>query len=420
MSKLYDLTEEKEKIIMFAVETGKLTLNKKDSLKELKLLIETTGNIVLDELIQNLDMPSKKHYLGKGKIDELKSLIELHDANCVVCDDELTNNQIKFLESALEVKVIDRTLVILDIFAHRATTNEGKIQVELAQLKYRLTHVVGENGNLSRQGGGIGAKGPGEKKLETDKRLIRDRISELNGELKKIDNHRELLRKQKEKNVTPIVAIVGYTNAGKSTLLNSLTNANVLSEDKLFATLETTTRKFDFSSGNSILLVDTVGFIQNLPHHLVKSFQTTLDEVRYCDVILHVVDASSELKDTYIDTVHKTLEDLKCYDKPILTLLNKIDACDVDLPNDSKATKTVRASVKTGEGVDSFLSTLEEMVLSLKTPIQLVLPYEQSNFISYIHKNCDVMEEMYIDEGIKFSIYCDEKDVNKLSDFIIK
>lgn len=422
MSKLYDIEDVKDKIIMFAVETGKNNISKIDSLKELKQLIETTDSIVLDSLIQNLEAPSKKHYLGKGKIEELQSLVELHQANCVVCDDELTNTQIKFLESALDIKVIDRTLVILDIFARRATTNEGKIQVELAMLQYRLTHLVGENSNLHRQAGGIGAhaKGPGETKLEMNKRLIRDRITELKGELKRIDNHRELLREQKSKKSSPVVAIVGYTNAGKSTLLNSLTNSNVLSEDKLFATLETTTRKFDLPNGNNILLVDTVGFIQNLPHHLVKSFQSTLDEVKYCDVILHVVDSSSELRETCIDTVHKTLETLNVYDKPILTLFNKIDLLeDKTVPNDPKATKSLKASIKTGDGVENFINTLEELVLSSKTKIEILLPYEKSSLTSYIHKNCDVIEEDYRDDGIYFKVYGIEKDEYKLSEFII-
>ncbi len=420
--KIYDLDKDLDKIVMFAVETGKGNISKVDSLKELKLLIETTNSIVLDSMIQNLDTPNKKHYLGKGKVEELKSLVELHNANCVVCDDELSNTQIRFLEEALDIKVIDRTLVILDIFARRATTNEGKIQVELALLQYRLTHLVGANSNLHRQAGGIGshAKGPGETKLEMDKRLIRDRITDLKKELKKIDNHRELLREQKNKNSAPVVAIVGYTNAGKSTLLNELTNANVLSEDKLFATLETTTRKFDLPVGNKILLVDTVGFIQNLPHHLVKSFQSTLDEVKECDVILHLVDSSNELMETCINTVHSTLEKLNVYDKPIITVYNKIDALeDKSLPNDSKAKKTLKISVKTGEGMVQFIDTLEKVVLDLKTKLELLLPYEKSSFISYIHKNCDVIVEDYKDDGIAFTIYGSDKDSEILSEYLI-
>ncbi len=421
MSKVYNLEKDIDNIIMFAVDTGKSNIGKEDSLKELKQLIETTNNIVLDSLIQNLDSPNKKHYLGKGKVEELKSLVELHKANCVVCDDELTNNQIRFLEDALDIKVIDRTLVILDIFKNRATTNEGKIQVELAMLQYRLTHLVGENSNLHRQAGGIGshAKGPGETKLEMNKRLIRDRIHELKSELKKIDNHRELLRKQKSKNPSPVVAIVGYTNAGKSTLLNTLTNSNILAEDKLFATLETTTRKFNLPVGNDILIVDTVGFIQNLPHHLVKSFQSTLDEVKYCDVILHLVDASSPLRDVCIDTVHKTLEELNVYNKPILTVYNKIDKIEtnITIPNDSKATKSIKVSIKTGDGLSNLINNLENMALSLKTKMEILIPYDKSNLTNYIYTNCDVIEEDYTDDGIKFVIYGVEKDYEKLKTF---
>ncbi len=423
MSKLYDLEKEKDKIIMFAVETGKHNISKKDSLKELEQLIETTDNIVLDSLIQNLDTPNKKHYLGKGKIEELKSLIELHDANCVVCDDELTNNQIKFLEETLNTKVIDRTLVILDIFAKRTTTNEGKIQVELATLQYRLTHLVGENSNLHRQAGGIGshAKGPGETKLEMNKRLIRDKISELKKELKKIDNHRNLLQERKKKNSTPVVAIVGYTNAGKSTLLNTLTKANTLAENKLFATLQTTTRKFNLPNINDILLVDTVGFIQNLPHHLVESFKSTLEEAKHCDIIIHVVDASYSLRSMCMETVHKTLEDIEAHNKPILTLYNKIDKLnDTDfVPNDDKATKSVKVSVKHNIGMEQFLLELEGLLLSLKTELNLLIPYQNANLVSYVHESCDVLSEEYVENGVKLRVFGDEKDCRKLKDYLI-
>ncbi len=419
-TKLYSTDIDKDRIIMIAVETNK-SLNKVDSLKELKLLIDTTGNVVVGQLTQNLSEVNKRHYVGKGKLEEIKSLIDLHNANCVVADDELSSNQIKILEETLELKVIDRTLVILDIFANRAVTHEGKVQVELAQLKYRLNHVVGSYEHLSGQGSGIGSKGPGETKLETDKRLIRDKIILLNKDLDEIEKHRNLQREQKKKNPTPVVSIVGYTNAGKSTLLNLLTNSNILSEDKLFATLDTTTRKFKLPSGSNILLVDTVGFIQNLPHQLIKSFNSTLNEARDADILIHLVDASSPIRQTYMETVYDTLKEIDSIDKPILTVFNKIDMdIKLPIPNDPKAVNTVCVSATTGNGIDDFTNILEDIVLSLKTEMTILLPYNKAHLTSYIYSNCDVITEKHTNNGYMFFLYGSNKDLSVLKDFMIK
>lgn len=417
---LYSTDLYKDNIIMIAVETKKGILNKKDSLDELSFLIQTTGNNVVGQLTQNLTSTNKKHYIGKGKLEELKSLIELHDANCIVCDDELKNNQIKFLEEYLEVKVIDRTLVILDIFAKHATTHEGKIQVELAKLNYRLNHVVGSYEHLSKQGAGIGSKGSGEKKLESDKRLIRDRISFLKKEILEIENHRNLQRVKKKKNQTPLVAILGYTNSGKSTLLNLLTDANILSEDKLFATLDTTTRKFKLPSNKEILLVDTVGFIQNLPHQLIKSFNSTLNEGMDADVIIHLVDASSPVRTQYIDTVNKTLETIGCLNKEIITVFNKIDRdVAIPLPKNKYSKKIVSISAVTGEGIPELIQAIEHMLLGHKKAMTILIPYSQSSLTSSIYKHCDVLKEDHTNDGVIFDILATDSYYSKLKDYLV-
>lgn len=287
-----DLEKIEERVILVGVslQDGDDT---EESLKELEELVSTAGASAVGTLIQNREQPHPGTYIGKGKIEELQALVRHLGADGVVCDDELSPAQLRGLEQELEVKVMDRTLVILDIFAARASTSEGKIQVELAQLKYRLARLVGLRDSLSRLGGGIGTRGPGEKKLEMDRRLIKSRIAQLNRELEDVKRHREVVRQKRSKSHAPVAAIVGYTNAGKSTLLNKLTDAGVLQEDKLFATLDPTTRCLELEGGAQILLTDTVGFIRKLPHHLIEAFRSTLEEAKYADVILHVVDAAS-------------------------------------------------------------------------------------------------------------------------------
>lgn len=321
MAGLIDLSELQEQVILVAVNaSGEEDTNA--SLDELEELACTAGAVSIGRMIQNREKVHPGTYLGKGKIDELRELLWDTKATGIICDDELSPAQLRNLEDALDTKVMDRTMVILDIFAARANTSEGKIQVELAQLKYRAVRLVGMRASLSRLGGGIGTRGPGEKKLETDRRLIHQRIGQLKEELSGVKRHREVTRQQREKNFALSAAIVGYTNAGKSTLLNRLTGAGILAEDKLFATLDPTTRAWTLEDGQQILLTDTVGFIRKLPHHLIEAFKSTLEEARYSDIVLHVVDCSNPQMDMQMHVVKETLEELEIVDKTIVTVFN--------------------------------------------------------------------------------------------------
>ncbi|MBR6978015.1 MAG: GTPase HflX, partial [Lachnospiraceae bacterium] len=306
---MHENTEVHEKLILIGVETGSSSEMTR-SLDELSELVSTAGAETVGRIIQNRERIHPGTYIGKGKIEEVKDLLWETEATGVVCDDELSPAQMKNLEDALDTKVLDRTVLILDIFASRAVTKEGRIQVELAQSRYALTRLQGFGRSMSRLGGGIGTRGPGETKLETDRRRIRTRISQLKTELEEVERKRALNRSLREKNHVPVVAIVGYTNAGKSTLLNRLTEAGVLSENKLFATLDPTTRSLELPSGQVVLLTDTVGFIRKLPHHLIDAFRSTLEEARYADLITHVVDASNPDREAQIDVVYETLRNL--------------------------------------------------------------------------------------------------------------
>ena len=327
MAALIEIKDMEERVILLGVSTG----DEADTLAcldELEDLVETAGAVTVDKIIQNRENVHPGTYLGKGKIEEVKERLWELDATGVVCDDELSPAQLRNLEDALDTKVMDRTMVILDIFAARASTKEGKLQVELAQLKYRAARLVGLRSSLSRLGGGIGTRGPGEKKLEMDRRLIHERIGQLKAELKEVERHREVQRRQREKSHIKVAAIVGYTNAGKSTLLNHLTNAGILAEDKLFATLDPTTRNLSLPQGQQILLTDTVGFIRKLPHHLIEAFKSTLEEARYSQIILHVVDCSNPQMDMRMYVVYETLKQLEITDKTIVTVFNKADQLD--------------------------------------------------------------------------------------------
>ncbi len=405
MAQLYEIKEQEERIILVGV-----SLHEKDdmekSLDELEELAKTAGAITVAKVIQNRETIHPGTYIGKGKIAEVKELILELDATGVVCDDELSPAQLKNLEMELDIKVIDRTVMILDIFAQRASTREGKIQVELAQLKYRSSRLVGLRSSLSRLGGGIGTRGPGEKKLEMDRRLIRDRISQLNKELEDVKQSRETARKQRSKNPIPVVSIVGYTNAGKSTLLNTLTAAGVLEEDKLFATLDPTTRNLTLESGQQILLTDTVGFIRKLPHHLVDAFKSTLEEAKYADIIIHVVDASNEEADTQMYVVYETLEKLGVGDKTIITAFNKQDKLETEqVIKDFKADKTVKISAKKKIGLDCLLNTIEEILREQKILIERVYSYQEAGKIQIIRKYGQLLEEEYREDGIFVKAY---------------
>ncbi|MCR5704258.1 MAG: GTPase HflX [Eubacterium sp.] len=410
---MFETKETVEKIILFAVCTGD-TEAAEESLDELEELVNTAGGEVVGRMIQNLEHVNNATYLGSGKIEELKEMIWETEATAVVSDDELSPAQYKNLEDLLDVKVMDRTLVILDIFAGRAKTAEGKIQVELAQLRYRSTRLIGMR-NLSRQGGGIGTRGPGEKKLEVDRRLIRNRISQLKSQVQEMESHRMVTRAKRQENPVPVVAIVGYTNAGKSTLLNTLTNAEVLEEDKLFATLDPTTRNYKLPNGQEILLTDTVGFIRKLPHHLIDAFRSTLEEAKYSDIILHVVDASNPVMDKNVAAVYETLKNLKVTDKLIITIFNKIDKLEEKpILKDFQADYTVEAAIKKGVGLEDINKAIEEALTSMRVHIEKVFPYTDAGKPGLIRKYGQILAEEYREDGIYVEAYVPAEMVNKL------
>ena len=372
-----------------------------ESLDELAELCETAGATVVGRVIQNREKIHPGTYIGKGKMDEVALLTEELDATGIVCDDELSPAQLNNLEKELGCKVMDRTLVILDIFAGRANTSEGNIQVELAQLRYRAARLVGLRSSLSRLGGGIGTRGPGEKKLEMDRRLIHARISQLKAELAQVQKHRELIRGKRKKDNLVVAAIVGYTNAGKSTLLNTLTDAGVLEEDKLFATLDPTTRMLELSAGQNILLTDTVGFIRKLPHHLIEAFKSTLEEAKYADIILHVVDASNPQKEKQMHVVYETLSQLGVTDKKVITLFNKQDKItEPEVLKDMKADKTLRISAKTGDGLDELKRELENILRERSILLERIFPYEKAGLIQLVRTKGQLLEEDYRADGI--------------------
>ena len=397
-------SEIKEKFILVGVETGKDRME--ESLTELEELLETAGGETVGRVIQNLESINKATYVGKGKVDEIRELAEELGADGIVCDDELSPAQLSNLKDELDIKVLDRTLVILDIFAAHAQTSEGKLQVELAQLKYRSSRLTGFGKNLSRLGGGIGTRGPGESKLESDRRAIRERVSQLRSEIEKVESSRETLRKHRMSDGIPVIAIVGYTNAGKSTFLNKITDAGILAEDKLFATLDPTTRNLKIPDGEEVLFTDTVGFISKLPHNLVDAFKSTLEEAKYADLILHVADASNPEVDEQMKVVYRTLEELKVTGKPVVTFLNKQDKLEEErIIKDIKADAVVKGSAKTGEGIDELLSKITEILREGKVLIDTVLSYADTSKISVIRKKGQLLSEEYEGDGIKVKAY---------------
>ena len=400
MAEMIELKQVKEKVILVGVSTDDHDDTEK-SLDELEELASTAGAVTVGRVVQNLSQIHPVTYVGKGKLDEIKDLLWETEATGIICDDELSPIQLGNMEDALNTKIMDRTLIILDIFANRALTNEGKIQVELAQLKYRQSHLVGLGKSLSRLGGGIGTRGPGEKKLEMDRRLIKGRIAQLNRELKDVKRHREVTREQRSRNQVPVIAIVGYTNAGKSTLLNTLTGADVLEEDKLFATLDPTTRNLKLPSKQEVLLTDTVGFIRKLPHHLIEAFKSTLEEAKYADIILHVVDASNPQMDEQMYIVYETLMNLEVKNKLVITAFNKQDKVDGEvILRDFKADHVVNISAKTGEGLENLQNVIEEVLREQKILIEQLYPYADAGKIQLIRKYGELLEEEYREEGI--------------------
>jgi GTP-binding protein hflX len=399
MQELISTEEKKEKFILIAVSIS----NEKEcgnSLDELEELVHTAGAESVGRLIQNRERIHAVTYLGKGKLEELKEMLLYTEADGVICDDELSPAQLRNLEKVLETKIVDRTMLILDIFAKRANTGEGKIQVELAQLKYAAVRLVGLRSSLSRLGGGIGTRGPGEKKIELDRRLIHNRISVLKEELREVQKQRDIRRKSRKDNF--VIAIVGYTNAGKSTFLNKLTGADVLAEDKLFATLDPTTRKLKLPSGNEVLLTDTVGFIRKLPHHLIEAFKSTLEEAKYADLIVHMIDASNPEADTQMLIVYNTLRELGIEDKEIVSLYNKIDIMPENtiLPRDFHAEHSLKISAKTGEGTDKFMQLIDKILRDSRIYIEKLIPYKDSAKLALIRKYGELDLEDYREDGI--------------------
>lgn len=414
---LFENKEQIEKVILVGVDTEEKA---KESIDELEELAATAGANTLDKIIQKRESIHPSTYLGKGKLEEVKNRISEIDATGIICDDELSPAQMRNLEKILECKVMDRTMLILDIFAQRAKSKEGKIQVELAQLRYRLSRLAGSGTSLSRLGGGIGTRGPGEKKLETDRRYIRSRISQLKSDLDEIETHREVIRTRRKKVGTPLIAIVGYTNAGKSTLLNTLSSADVLAEDKLFATLDPTTRSIILPGGSEVLITDTVGFIRKLPHHLIKAFRSTLEEAQYADILLHVVDATTKSIESHIETVYETLKKLNALGKPIITLYNKMDEyVSNHLPLDPKAERTFKVSAKTTEGLNEVLLEIERILKSGRREIKALIPYSDTGLLQLIRGQGEKKVEEYKPEGIYIEANINEEIYHKLDKYVI-
>ena len=402
---MYEMEQIDERVILVGIDTGNEDAANR-SLDELSELAKTAKAAVVGRLIQPRESAHPGTYIGKGKLTELKDLIWETDATGIICDDELTSAQLGNLEEELSCKIIDRTLLILDIFAARAVSGEGKIQVELAQLRYRASRLAGLGRSLSRLGGGIGTRGPGEKKLEMDRRLIRERISRLKKELKDVEKHRELIRTQRKQSGLKVAALVGYTSAGKSSIENVLTNAGILEDAMLFSTLDTTTRSLVLDNTQEILVTDTVGFIRKLPHHLVEAFKSTLEEAKYADIIIHVVDASNPQMDEQMHVVYDTLRQLGAADRPVITLFNKQDKLEsAGSYRDFQAEYSIPASAKTGEGLAELKKALLEIVRREQIYVERLYDFSEASKIQLIRSRGQLVSEKYVPEGIEVKAY---------------
>lgn len=402
---MYEMEQIDERVILVGIDTGNEDAANR-SLDELSELAKTAKAAVVGRLIQPRESAHPGTYIGKGKLTELKDLIWETDATGIICDDELTSAQLGNLEEELSCKIIDRTLLILDIFAARAVSGEGKIQVELAQLRYRASRLAGLGRSLSRLGGGIGTRGPGEKKLEMDRRLIRERISRLKKELKDVEKHRELIRTQRKQSGLKVAALVGYTSAGKSSIENVLTNAGILDDAMLFSTLDTTTRSLVLDNTQEILVTDTVGFIRKLPHHLVEAFKSTLEEAKYADIIIHVVDASNPQMDEQMHVVYDTLRQLGAADRPVITLFNKQDKLEsAGSYRDFQAEYSIPASAKTGEGLAELKKALLEIVRREQIYVERLYDFSEASKIQLIRSRGQLLSEKYVPEGIEVKAY---------------
>jgi len=413
---------EQEKAILVGVELhGESNWPLKESLSELAALTSTAGAVVVEKVTQSRDKPDSRFYIGTGKMEELKALVASRGADLVVFDCELGPSQIRNLEAELDVKVVDRTSLILDIFAQHAHSREGKLQVELAQTNYTLTHLIGKGELMSRLGGGIGTRGPGETKLETDRRVIKSRISKLRKDIEKIREERGVKRASRKSALLPVAAIVGYTNAGKSTLLNSLTNAGVLVEDKLFATLDPTVRRLKLPNGLDVLITDTVGFIHKLPHQLVESFHATLEEVAEADMLFHVVDATSSFIEQKIQAVYRVLEEIKAIAKPMITIFNKVDLSDrVKLSSEIKQNLKpyVEVSALKRQGIDQLISTIERELEKIMTVMDFEIPINEMDMVHLLHERGRVESEKFDGESVIIKARVNEITANRLKKYL--
>ena len=389
-----------------------------ETLEELEALLETAGGFCTGKILQNRHTPDAHSFIGEGKAQEVRMLIEATEATMAVFDNELSPGNIRALEEILSVTVLDRSALILDIFAQRAKTKEGKLQVELAQYKYLLPRLSGMGKSLSRQGGGIGTRGPGETKLESDRRHIRERISRLQEELSQVRQVRSVQRQRRQKNSVPVVAIVGYTNAGKSSLLNQLTGAGIPANNRLFDTLDTTSRQLSVSDNLDVILSDTVGFIAKLPHHLVDAFRATLEELEYADLLLHVIDASDPERGEHIEVVEKLISKLSKPGTPVLSCYNKADlvsAEDIPVGRD-----VVKISAKLGYGMDTLCKAIEEALGHSRHHITLLLPYSMGAMVDTLHSSAQVKQVEYTQDGIKVEAVVDPVLYGKLKGYITK
>lgn len=413
------ISEDREKVILICVDTGN-EAEAEMSVRELERLADTAGADTVAVMIQKRPVPSPSTYIGQGKVEEIKAFLETNEADTIIADDELSGIQIRNLEDATDLKVIDRTSLILDIFAQRARSAQGKLQVELAQLWYKLPRLVGEGKEMSRLGGGIGTRGPGESKLETDKRHIKRRIYHITEELKRQEERHAISAKNRRDSKIPTCALVGYTNAGKSSLMNVLCKSDVYAEDKLFATLDPTVRQMDGEPG--ILMVDTVGFIRKLPHALIESFKSTLDESLSADLLLHVADISDPEMESNVETVNKLLFDMNAEQKPVIMVLNKCDRSrDCSFMSVGLGRQDIIAvSAKTGENIDELREEIISRLLN-KKHYRLLIPYSKSALSSFLYEKTEVLEADHREEGTYFRIYgsLSDKDKDMLKDYFI-
>ena len=405
-----------EKAVLVCVDCG--MYDPDSSLDELEELAKTAGAEVVARVIQKREKPDIATYIGAGRLDEIKDFCENNECNLLIFDGELSPSQQRNIEDVTDVRVVDRTMLILDIFASRAKSNEGKLQVELAQLRYSLPRLGGKGTELSRLGGGIGTRGPGETKLESDRRHIRRKISSLTDQLESIETRRNNLRNRRKKDGILTAAIVGYTNAGKSTLMNTLTQAGVLAEDKLFATLDPTARGLDLPDGRRIMLVDTVGLVRRLPHHLVEAFKSTLEEAVFADIILNVCDASSDECNEHLEVTANLLDSLGCSGKPVISIMNKCDLVE-DIYGMPTIGNVVMISALTGEGLDKLLEAIVDALPKTRRTVELLIPYTAGDVAAKFRNDGVVLQEDFRENGVYLKVIADIYMIDRYSEYLI-